>query len=45
MFQVGHKQTFKCSFILVTFVSRFFTTKHLLILIMLKFYVNVPLIP
>ena len=37
---VGHEQnnvvTFECSFVLVTFVSRFFATRYSLILIMPK---------
>ena len=41
--------TFECSFVFVTFVSRFFVTKHLFILIMYKimykFCVKVPLMP
>ena len=41
--------TFKCLFVLVTFISRFFATKHSFILIMPKlcsnYMLNVPLIP
>ena len=32
--------TFECSFVFVTFVSRYFVTEHLFILIMYKLCIN-----